>query len=117
MTRFIPFAAFLVLAGCGSSEDPAPATPTNLEAAAAVSDPAAAAVLENAAEAGVNGQRALEAAGQAQLNRPDTVFTAGNDQVIANADSTVQARPNTVSNPNRPSNGQPIEKVDVANSQ
>ncbi|MFC7537927.1 hypothetical protein ACFQPG_11215 [Sphingomonas sp. GCM10030256] len=100
----------VLLAACGSTE-----APSNLEAAAAQSDPAAAEVLQNAAEAGVNEQDALAAAGQAQVqSRNDTAFGSVGDGSAPVANSTVQARPNLPGSPNRKDGTQPPDKVDVA---
>lgn len=76
MIRFIAIvAACSALAACGGGSAPAEDAAENLEAAAEQSDPAAAAVLENAAdeigdadgaEANEITQRALEQAGNAQ---------------------------------------------------
>ncbi|MDB5684021.1 MAG: hypothetical protein JWM75_1719 [Sphingomonas bacterium] len=78
-------AALLVLGGCGGQQSPAEQTAENLEAAADQSDPAAAEVLDNAADtvrdqgesgvpnnAAATAQEALEQAGNAQV--------AGNSQ-------------------------------------
>ena len=98
----LAIAPALLLAACGQSNE------QQLQEAANQSDPAAAAVLNNAAEAGVDPQQALEQAGQAAA-------TTGND--MANNDGkVVQAKPNTVRDPNRPAGGEPPEKVAV-NSQ
>lgn len=100
MRRLLPFSAILLVAACGGAHSNEQA----LQDAANQSNPAAAAVLENAAEAGVDPQQALNAAGQAQI---------GND---VQANSTVQARPNLPQSPNRKDGTQPPDKVDV-NSQ
>ena len=100
MHRFLPIAAFAALAACGGQSNE-----EALQDAANQSDPAAAAVLENAAENGMNAQDALEAAGQAQ------VANGVDDQ--AGANSTVQARPNLPQSPNRKDGTQPPDKVDV----
>jgi hypothetical protein len=92
----------LLLAACGQSNE------QQLQEAANQSDPAAAAVLNNAAEAGVDPQQALEQAGQAAASTGNT--NANNDGRV------VQAKPNRVGDPNRPSGGEPPEKVAV-NSQ
>lgn len=94
MLRFTPAALLFLLAACGQSGGGA------LDEAANQSGPAAASVLENAAENGMNPQEALEQAGQAQLNAADP-------------NSTVQARPNLPQDPNRPPAGQPVDTVDV----
>ena len=96
MRRILPLAAILAVAACGRSDEEA------LHDAAEQSDPAAARVLENAAEAGVDPQQALEAAGRAQV--------AAND---VQRESTLQARPNLPGNSNPPQPGQPPEKIDV----
>lgn len=95
MLRLAPAALLLMVAGCGG--DP---TQDALENAADQSDPAAAAVLENSADAGVDPQVALERAGDAQLKAPVPK-------------STLQAKPNLPTDSNRPSAGQPPEKIDV----
>jgi hypothetical protein len=77
-----------------------------LDNAANQSDPAAAAVLENAAENGMNPQDALEQAGQAAAGN-----TAGGPP-----SGSVQARPNLPQDPNRPDGTRPPEKV-VVNGQ
>ena len=99
MLRFAPTAALLLLAACGgrSEED-------QLRDAANQSDPAAAAVLENAAENGMNAQAALEQAGEAQAAAGTADATPG---------QVPQARPNLPKSPNRPTGGQPPEKVAV----
>jgi len=95
--------ALVLLAACGtqSNEDA-------LQDAANVSDPAAAAFLENAAENGMDPQQALEQAGQAAA--------AANAAAAADQgppSGSVQARPNTREQPNRPEGGKPPEKVTV----
>jgi hypothetical protein len=88
--------ALILLAACGGqSNDP-------LQNAADQSDPAAAAVLENAAENGMDSQQALEQAGNAQA------------PVASNV--SMQARPNLPGNRNPQQSGQPPEKV-VSNVQ
>ncbi|MDQ3245923.1 MAG: hypothetical protein M3Q52_03335 [Pseudomonadota bacterium] len=94
--RIIVAVPLLLLAACGQSQE------DQLEAAANQSDPAAAAVLENAADNGMNPQQALEAAGQAQVQ--------GN---VSTQTQSVQARPNLPQSPNRPEDGAPPEKVAV----
>ena len=109
MLKFVPLPALLLLAACGASE-----APSNLEAAAAQSDPAAHQVLQHAAENGTNPQDALAAAGQAQVQSGnDTAFTSANDTSAAVANSSVQARPNLPGSPNRKDGTQPPDKVDV----
>ena len=97
MRRTSPILLALALAACGGQSNE-----EALQNAAAQSDPAAAAVLNEAAEAGVDPQNALEAAGRAQAGA----------EVLPN--STVQARPNTAQDPNRPDGTRAPEKVDVA---
>lgn len=97
MLRYISMPLLLLIAACGQSNE------ERLEEAAEQSDPAAAQVLNEAAEAGVPPQEALEQAGQAQV------------QQNIQANSTVQARPNLPQDPNRPEGGQPPETIDVAN--
>ena len=84
--------AALLLAACGKSNE------QQLEEAANHSDPAAAQVLDNAAENGTDPQQALQDAGNAAV--------ASNDMTPPSA----QARPNTPENPNPPASGEPIEK-------
>ena len=70
-----PLSALIALAACGGQHSPAGNSAEALEQAAEQSDPAAAAVLENAADAMREGnvqdpaaaQQALEQAGQAQV--------------------------------------------------
>lgn len=91
----------MLLAACGSgSQNPAG---KDLKDAAKQSDPAAAAVLDNAATSGANEQEALQAAGNA---------AAANDQAAAAraARGPVQAIPNTVQTPNRPDGTTPPKK-------
>ena len=100
MLRIATLPALLLLAGCGtqSNEDA-------LQNAANQSDPAAAAVLENAAENGTDPQQALEAAGEAAAQ----AGAAGQGP----PSGSVQARPNTREQPNRPEGGEPPAKVVV----
>ena len=91
--------ATLLIAACGKSNE------DQLGEAANQSDPAAAEVLNNAAEAGVPPQEALQ--------------EAGNAAAASNMDATppsAQARPNQPGNPNPPQSGQPTEKT-VVNGQ
>ncbi len=93
--------AALLLAACGSnSENPAG---KDLSEAANQSDPTAAAVINEAEQAGMNEQQALQAAGNA---------AAANDQAAAAraAQGPVQAVPNTVQTPNRPDGTRPPAK-------
>ena len=101
MRRFFPILPLIVLAAaCGQSDEEA------LQDAANQSDPAAAAVLNEAAEQGVDPQAALEAAGQAQIA----------NGVEDRPPPSLQAKPNLPQDPNRPSGGEPPEKVSTGNS-
>ena len=100
MLRLIPVPIILLAAACGGQSDE-----EALRNAAEVSDPAAAQALNQAAEAGIPPQEALERAGEAQVRRDIEV------------DSTVQARPNLPQDPNRPEAGQPVDTVDVESGQ
>jgi hypothetical protein len=91
-------AVFLILAACGQSDEAA------LENAAAQSDPAAAAVLNGAAENGMDPQQALEQAGQA---------AAANAAAGGPPSGSVQARPNLPGSPNRKDGTQPPDKMVV----
>lgn len=73
----------------------------DLQAAADQSDPAAAAVLENAADNGADPQAALAQAGNAAALEGN----AASDGI------TTQARPNLPSSPNRKDGTQPPDKV------
>jgi hypothetical protein len=95
--------AFIALAGCSGGQTSEEA----LDNAANQSDPAAAAVLENAAENGMNPQDALEQAGQA---------AAAGNTAAAPPSGSVQARPNLPQDPNRPDGTRPPEKI-VVNGQ
>lgn len=87
-------ALLILLAGCGQSNE------ERLQDAANQSDPAAAAVLENAAENGTDPQQALQEAGNAAATS-NTPTDSG----------AMQARPNSAEQPNPPQAGQPPEKV------
>ncbi len=92
MRALLTVPALILLASCGgqSNNDP-------LQNAADQSDPAAAAVLENAAENGMDPQQALE--------------QAANAQASATSNLSAQARPNLPGSPNPKQPGQPPEKV------
>lgn len=94
-------AFFLSLTACGGGET----NETALQEAAQQSDPAAGAALNDAAAAGTDPQRALNEAGEAQLN------------AAAKPNSTVQARPNLPHSPNRKDGTEPPDKVDVQTQQ
>ena len=102
MLRFATFPILLALAACGQQSNE-----EALDNAANQSDPAAAAVLENAAENGMNPQDALEQAGQA---------AAGSNAAGSPPSGSVQARPNLPQDPNRPDGTSPPDKV-VVNGQ
>ena len=76
MKQLAPLIALIGLAACGGGETAVENTAAQLENAAEQSDPAAAAVLENAADQVLEqnstapAQGALEAAGNAQAPRP-----------------------------------------------
>lgn len=95
-------ALLLIATACGGRSDE-----EALRDAANQSDPAAAAVLNNAAENGMDPQEALARAGEAQLQ---------NNGAAGAPSGSLQARPNLPHDPNRPEGGQPPEKVQV-NSQ
>jgi hypothetical protein len=103
MLRLTTPTVFLALAACGSQQ----ASEEALRNAAEQSDPAAAAVLANAAENGMNPQQALEQAGQA---------AASSNAAAGPPSGSVQARPNVPQDPNRPTAGAPPGKV-VVNDQ
>ncbi len=101
MLRISFGSTLLLLAACGSQSEE-----EMLQNAANQSDPAAAAILNGAAENGMDPQQALEQAGQAAA--------------ASNADATppsgsLQAKPNLPQDPNRPEGGQPPEKVSTTN--
>ncbi len=100
MLRLAAMPALLLLAACSAQSDE-----DALQNAANQSDPAATALLENAAENGMDPQQALEQAGQAASQG-----TAGNQGPPS---GSVQARPNTREQPNRPEGGEPPDKVVV----
>ena len=75
MNRYTPLVLATLLAACSGGER---AEDKRLEEAAEQSTPEAAAVLENAAENGMNAQDALEAAGNAQAG--NTAEPAANAQ-------------------------------------
>ena len=93
--RLLPLlAAAVMVPACGQSDE------QQLENAANQSDPAAAAVLDNAAENGTDPQQALQDAGNAAA----TANAAMNPRPM-------EARPNSADQPNPPQPGQPPEKV------
>lgn len=91
----IMIAVPLFLAACGRSDEEA------LEDAANQSTPAAAEVLNGAAENGMEPQEALELAGEVAANTDQANSTSGN----------LRARPNTVQQPNPAQPGQPVESL------
>ena len=95
--RILSIIAVLTLAACGRTEQGG----NDLGAAAEQSDPAAAAVLENADQHGTDPQVALEQAGNAAAME----INAANDGI------TTQARPNLPGSPNRKDGTQPPDKV------
>ena len=98
MKRVLLLATGLVaLAACGQSDRGG----NDLEAAAEQSDPASAAILQNAAENGTDPQVALEQAGNAAALGAN----AASDGI------TAQARPNLPQSPNRKDGTQPPDKV------
>ena len=101
MLRITFGSTLLLLAACGGQSDE-----DALQNAANQSDPAAAAVLNDAAENDVDPQQALEQAGQAAA--------AGNAEA-APPSGSVQAKPNLPQDPNRPEDGQPPAKVSTTN--
>ena len=84
------------LSACGQSDE------SQLQDAANQSDPAAAQVLNEAAEQGADPQQALEQAGEA---------AAASNMDAAPPSGSVQARPNLPQSPNRPDGTQPPDKV------
>jgi hypothetical protein len=89
----------LLMSACGQSNE------EQLSDAANQSDPAAAEVLNGAAENGMDPQQALQ--------------EAGNAAAMSNTDAappSAQARPNTAEDPNRPQSGEPPEKI-VSNTE
>ena len=74
MVRFLSIAAFGLLTACGQSNE------EQLREAANQSDPAAAEVLNNAAENGMDPQQALQEAGEAAANSDAGTNEATNGQ-------------------------------------
>ncbi len=103
MLRLAPASVLLALAACGGG----PSDQEALLNAANQSDPAAAEVLANAAENGMDPQQALEQAGQA---------AAASNTASGPPSGSVQARPNLPQDPNRPDGSRPPDKV-VVNGQ
>ena len=103
MLRYATAPLILLLAAGGGGQSSEKA----LDNAANQSDPAAAAVLENAAENGMNPQEALEQAGEA---------AAAANTEAGPPSGSVQARPNLPRDPNRPDGTRPPDKV-VVNGQ
>ena len=87
----------LLLAACGRAPDQSDA----LRDAANQSDPAAARVLNEAAENGMDAQSALQEAGS----------TATMNDTAGPPSGSLGARPNLPGSPNRPELGEPVEKV------
>lgn len=97
MRQIVMIAAVpLLLAACGRSDE------ERLHDAANQSVPAAAEVLNGAAENGMDPQQALEQAGEAAVQNG----SAPNEQ-----SGNLRARPNTAENPNPGQAGQPVESV------
>lgn len=103
MRPTLQMTALLLLTACGGGATEG----ETLQNAANQSDPAAAQVLANAAENGMNPQEALEQAGEA---------AAASNSAGAPPSGSVQARPNLPQDPNRPDGTRPPEKV-VVNGQ
>ncbi|WP_338502907.1 hypothetical protein V6R86_06125 [Sphingomonas kaistensis] len=102
--------AFVFLAACGSEAN----NPNkNILNATEQMDPAAAAAVENATAQGVDPQNALAIGGEAATfaNEPNA---ADRGQT---APPPVQARPNTVQEPNRKDGTVPPDKTGPANTQ
>ncbi len=100
MLRISPLLLLFALAACGGQSNE-----EALQDAANQSDPAAAAVLNGAAENGMDPQNALAAAGEAQVQNGDTAPSG-----------SLQAKPNLPQDPNRPEGGQPPAKVSTGNT-
>ena len=101
MIRKSPLLLLFALAACGGQSDE-----ETLQDAANQSDPAAAAVLNGAAENGMDAQNALAAAGHAQAQN-GTAAPSG----------SLQAKPNLPQDSNRPEGGQAPAKVSTQNAQ
>ena len=103
MIRKSPLLLLFALAACGGQSDE-----ETLQDAANQSDPAAAAVLNGAAENGMDAQNALAAAGDAQAQAQNgTTAPSG----------SLQAKPNLPQDSNRPEGGQAPAKVSTQNAQ
>lgn len=105
--KFAGASLLLILSACGGGDE----TAEQLEDAAGQSDPAAATVLNNTAEA-LREQEGPAPPGAAQ----DALERAGEAQVQQNSQfsSTLRAEPNLPNDPNRPPADQPPEKMDVS---
>jgi predicted alpha/beta superfamily hydrolase len=92
-----------LLSACGSNQQ---SNEEALRNAANQSEPAAAQVLNGAAENGMNAEQAMQEAGNA----------AAADNTSANTtNGLVQARPNLPGSPNPPKAGEPPQKIVVNN--
>jgi hypothetical protein len=96
MRRALILVPLLFASACGQNSNK-----QQLQDAANQSDPAAAQVLNGAADNGMNAQDALQQAGQA----------AASSNTEVNAGVSLQARPNTPQQPNPPASGQPPQKT------
>ena len=96
MLRNSPLLLLFALAACGGQSNE-----EALQEAANQSDPAAAAVLNGAADNGMDPQNALAAAGEAQVQNNGEAAPSG----------SLQGKPNLAQDPNRPEGGQPPAKV------
>jgi hypothetical protein len=94
MRLIVMLAAVALVTACGDSDN------EQLQDAANQSDPAAAQVLNDAANAGVPPQEALEHAGQAAATTNTDIGPA-----------SAQARPNQANEPNPPQPGESVEKT------
>lgn len=101
--------AFILLAACGSANDP----DQNILNATSQMDPAAAAAVENAVAQGVDPQNALAIGGQAATFENEPSAADRGQQ----APPSLQARPNIVQDPNRKDGTVPVDKGTGTTSQ
>lgn len=103
MRKPLIIAACVLAAACGKSDK-------SLQGAAAQSDPAAANVLESAAANGTDPQQALQDAGNAAAQTVHQANSAGDAQTTP-APGSLQARPNSLNNPNPRRAGEAPQKT------